>query len=345
MRQPPRLEFDGKAEFGEAFDEAACLRLGPPTIEVNGSEIFIKRAVFEHVIGGREDGGGNSADRFLRPASTAQSHELRMQVRGFGARGGPSALNEHGLEPGAPRRRRVDRRLPALSSLRGHRPAEERRCAALANRPMSVPISDRMTWALSSLTPGIVLSCLTASRKQARPASTSRSIAAMPASSASICCRWRPSRKQWCRLTRPRKASRSLACGARTLGCASAASLAGSVSPAISAWIIARPLRPMTSDRTDSSLMLASSKVFCRRWTWLAFSRTSCLRVRSNPRSSWIAGPGTKLARISPCASRDRKSTRLNSSHLVISYAVFCLKKKKKNYKKDWQRQKKTTKP
>src|SRR2546426_7351776 len=31
-------------------------------------------------------------------------------------------------------------------------------------------------------------------------------------------------------------------------------------------------------------------------------------------------------------ASEDRKSTRLNSSHLVISYAVFCLKKKKKNH-------------
>src|SRR5256885_9918328 len=30
------------------------------------------------------------------------------------------------------------------------------------------------------------------------------------------------------------------------------------------------------------------------------------------------------------CPSPDRKSTRLNSSHLVISYAVFCLKKKKK---------------
>src|SRR5256885_7257862 len=39
----------------------------------------------------------------------------------------------------------------------------------------------------------------------------------------------------------------------------------------------------------------------------------------------------TKLARY--CSSsarfRDRKSTRLNSCHLVISYAVFCLKKKK----------------
>src|SRR5256885_6061834 len=40
-------------------------------------------------------------------------------------------------------------------------------------------------------------------------------------------------------------------------------------------------------------------------------------------------------ARIVPVENRnssttDRKSTRLNSSHLVISYAVFCLKKKKK---------------
>src|SRR2546426_4144976 len=32
-----------------------------------------------------------------------------------------------------------------------------------------------------------------------------------------------------------------------------------------------------------------------------------------------------------PAGTRDRKSTRLNSSHLVISYAVFCLKKKKNN--------------
>src|SRR5256885_10875231 len=32
-----------------------------------------------------------------------------------------------------------------------------------------------------------------------------------------------------------------------------------------------------------------------------------------------------------PMLNQDRKSTRLNSSHLVISYAVFCLKKKKNN--------------
>src|SRR5438034_2506159 len=33
--------------------------------------------------------------------------------------------------------------------------------------------------------------------------------------------------------------------------------------------------------------------------------------------------------------ARDRKSTRLNSSHTVISYAVFCLKKKKKKNKQN----------
>src|SRR2546427_10172927 len=34
--------------------------------------------------------------------------------------------------------------------------------------------------------------------------------------------------------------------------------------------------------------------------------------------------------RYGGCAGQDRKSTRLNSSHSQISYAVFCLKKKKK---------------
>src|SRR2546426_5902321 len=34
------------------------------------------------------------------------------------------------------------------------------------------------------------------------------------------------------------------------------------------------------------------------------------------------------IPRVMLCQPIDRKSTRLNSSHLVISYAVFCLKKK-----------------
>src|SRR5437763_3831355 len=40
----------------------------------------------------------------------------------------------------------------------------------------------------------------------------------------------------------------------------------------------------------------------------------------------------TLAARLPTLSERDRKSTRLNSSHRCISYAVFCLKKKKKKH-------------
>src|SRR2546430_10792344 len=50
------------------------------------------------------------------------------------------------------------------------------------------------------------------------------------------------------------------------------------------------------------------------------------LRHKGPPQASLPRFPGhEKCARA---ASRDRKSTRLNSSHSQISYAVFCLKKK-----------------
>src|SRR5437762_5525796 len=48
----------------------------------------------------------------------------------------------------------------------------------------------------------------------------------------------------------------------------------------------------------------------------------------------WLTVSGTSLEpRLIELSVGDRKSTRLNSSHRCISYAVFCLKKKKKNQK------------
>src|SRR5437588_933793 len=44
-----------------------------------------------------------------------------------------------------------------------------------------------------------------------------------------------------------------------------------------------------------------------------------------------IGDPALVTGSLMETGSRDRKSTRLNSSHTVISYAVFCLKKKKNN--------------
>src|SRR5256885_16950698 len=50
---------------------------------------------------------------------------------------------------------------------------------------------------------------------------------------------------------------------------------------------------------------------------------------RAARRSQSLFGCACKPPRSKRLWLRDRKSTRLNSSHLVISYAVFCLKKKK----------------
>src|SRR5256885_16228158 len=55
----------------------------------------------------------------------------------------------------------------------------------------------------------------------------------------------------------------------------------------------------------------------------------SCASQRVAQRDGATVGihlGGIETAKVNP---KDRKSTRLNSSHLVISYAVFCLKKKK----------------
>src|SRR5256885_3170716 len=58
---------------------------------------------------------------------------------------------------------------------------------------------------------------------------------------------------------------------------------------------------------------------------------SNCAAGPGSNRSSWTAWAIVRLrtpgVRPKPARMLDRKSTRLNSSHLVISYAVFCLKK------------------
>src|SRR5258708_24987044 len=65
-------------------------------------------------------------------------------------------------------------------------------------------------------------------------------------------------------------------------------------------------------------------------YTTLFRSPVPCARTPTGRRR---AGPSARPLRQSCAGSvrlpRDRKSTRLNSSHQIISYAVFCLKKKK----------------
>src|SRR5258707_10701074 len=72
---------------------------------------------------------------------------------------------------------------------------------------------------------------------------------------------------------------------------------------------------PRGGERVDRHLRV--------RTTWASYSRDSSGRARTRSRRASAKRFGRRIR-------EDRKSTRLNSSHANISYAVFCLKKKKK---------------
>src|SRR5438132_6072725 len=82
-------------------------------------------------------------------------------------------------------------------------------------------------------------------------------------------------------------------------------------------------LRPRSTLFPYTTLFRSAARLACQR--------LRCARLGSRP----AAQAADALDRLSPAvaaytgAGPDRKSTRLNSSHTVISYAAFCLKKKK----------------
>src|SRR5437763_10087940 len=80
------------------------------------------------------------------------------------------------------------------------------------------------------------------------------------------------------------------------------------------------------------------SSIIPRPPTSTLFPYTTLFRsIVCSPRSSRCATAslscGEKIGMPPPLRAEDRKSTRLNSSHRCISYAVFCLKKKTSHYR------------
>src|SRR5947209_13144395 len=82
---------------------------------------------------------------------------------------------------------------------------------------------------------------------------------------------------------------------------------------------------------------------FIRSFSARAFVESGMIKVNKNDSEEFIKKQATEIRQMAINAlppgedvtvqdiMKDRKSTRLNSSHANISYAVFCLKKKKKN--------------
>src|SRR5690606_42158880 len=101
-----------------------------------------------------------------------------------------------------------------------------------------------------------------------------------------------------------------------------------------------------TSERINSSFVLIFfyryviyalfSSFPTRRSSDLVGHRRRTQGGRRRPQGAEAPGEGDRRAELGQRrgqeggGGRDRKSTRLNSSHVKISYAVFCLKKKKK---------------
>src|SRR2546426_8423470 len=121
-----------------------------------------------------------------------------------------------------------------------------------------------------------------------------------------------------------RRASASMVIGGAT---------SSTAEPSTDRWLLRSPLGRVMLRVSKGASHVTGVLCHRRRRSGRGMSR------RGRPRAAAVAtavrdgegrGHGQRLH-----LPRDRKSTRLNSSHLVISYAVFCLKKKKNNNKHD----------
>src|SRR5215216_3721626 len=86
-------------------------------------------------------------------------------------------------------------------------------------------------------------------------------------------------------------------------------------------------LKARGRQRTDATHVLASIRVL-NRLELVGETLRAALNELATAAPDWLRGAAPR-AWYERYARRDRKSTRLNSSHQIISYAVFCLKKKK----------------
>src|SRR3712207_8467267 len=90
------------------------------------------------------------------------------------------------------------------------------------------------------------------------------------------------------------------------------------------------PLFPYTTLFRSTGLPWLTSRSRRGAWPWTR-ERSSAASSRRR-READPPAPTRDGAYLSDYHRLDRKSTRLNSSHANISYAVFCLKKKKKTH-------------
>src|SRR5438552_6505418 len=89
-------------------------------------------------------------------------------------------------------------------------------------------------------------------------------------------------------------------------------------------------LDPDVAERWEDLVVYGGSGKAARSWE--AYHSIVATLRRLEGDATLLVQSGKPVG-VFTTSSEDRKSTRLNSSHQIISYAVFCLKKKKKKHK------------
>src|SRR5690625_6160837 len=107
------------------------------------------------------------------------------------------------------------------------------------------------------------------------------------------------------------------------------------INPRIRYWILGFlvPFKGINQlDTLTDSDHLLDSILPCKQEAHIGRGRPrlNTAELREQLQRAWTAVSQTQGGKVPQRLQRDRKSTRLNSSHVAISYAVFCLKKKKK---------------
>src|SRR5690606_21133735 len=92
-------------------------------------------------------------------------------------------------------------------------------------------------------------------------------------------------------------------------------------------WCWKSLMRSISSTLSTRDRISSSSPMLWYTRGRATFSKMVLPEMSADP---WKTNPMLRFSSLNPASSRvDRKSTRLNSSHVKISYAVFCLKKKR----------------
>src|SRR5699024_12499984 len=109
--------------------------------------------------------------------------------------------------------------------------------------------------------------------------------------------------------------------------------VASTIYPVMRALLCILPTRPLLLPLLFSPLPAPPELSPLSLHDALPILSSSWSSAAPSPSPATAATITTPPRTSTPTSRKDRKSTRLNSSHVSISYAVFCLKKKKKNNK------------